>query len=142
MTHVIPIPLNAHPIGRLPPSMWCSRAIGYNPSYPLRCWVLLSDWSALDPIRFCISPIASHPLLKLLLSLSSWCCILIRPSQFRLHLSPQCLRLIGLDDSCLMSSWVSLPDSIRSSWSLSTPSLLFSSWCRCPIGLACFVFIR
>ncbi|CAA7038837.1 unnamed protein product [Microthlaspi erraticum] len=82
--------------------MWCVVPIGYNSSYPLRCWVLLSDWSALDPIRFCISPLASHPLLKLILSLSSW---------------------------------VSLPDSIRSSWSLSTPSLLFSSWCRCPIGL-------
>ncbi|CAA7036592.1 unnamed protein product [Microthlaspi erraticum] len=35
----------------------------------------------------------------------------------------------------LMSSWVSLPDRIRSSWSLPTSSLLLSSWCRCPIGL-------
>ncbi|CAA7020301.1 unnamed protein product [Microthlaspi erraticum] len=115
--------------------MWCDRPIGYNSSYPLRCWVLLSDWSALDPIRFCISPLASHPLLKLLLSLSGWCCILIRPSHFvsiSTSMSPSDWfgRFLSL-----MSSWVSLPDSIRSSWSLSTPSLLFSSWCRCPIGL-------
>ncbi|CAA7061701.1 unnamed protein product [Microthlaspi erraticum] len=64
-------------MSRLPPSMWCDRPIGYNSSYPLRCWVLLSDWSALDPIRFCISPLASHPLLKLLLSLSAGCLSLI-----------------------------------------------------------------
>ncbi|CAA7052556.1 unnamed protein product [Microthlaspi erraticum] len=101
MTHVIPIPSQCSSNEPTSPKHVVCRPIGYNSSYPLRCWVLLSDWSALDPIRFCISPLASHPLLKLILSLSSWCCILIRPSHFVSIEHSQCLRLIGLDDSCL-----------------------------------------
>ncbi|CAA7046015.1 unnamed protein product [Microthlaspi erraticum] len=104
MTHVIPIPLNAHPMSRLPPSMWCDRPIGYNSSYPLRCW-----WLVLHPDS---SKSISSPL-SISMSPFDW---------FGQFLS-------------LMRSWVSLPDRIRSSWSLSTIYLLHSSWCRCPIGL-------
>ncbi|CAA7041493.1 unnamed protein product [Microthlaspi erraticum] len=95
-----------------------------------------SDWSALDPIRFCISPLASHPLPEAS-PLSQW--LVLHPDSSKSISSPF-ITLMSPSDwfgrfLSLMSSWVSLPDSIRSSWSLSTPSLLFSSWCRCPIGL-------
>ncbi|CAA7049330.1 unnamed protein product [Microthlaspi erraticum] len=101
-------------------NMWCSLALGMEwfglgveeriyrssggclASWDVSSHVQTHGDLALDPIRFFSSTLASHPLLKLILS---------------------------------PSSWVSLPDRIRYSWSLSTPSLLFSSWCRCPIGL-------
>ncbi|CAA7038253.1 unnamed protein product [Microthlaspi erraticum] len=64
-------------MSRLPPSMWCDRPIGYNSSYPLRCWVLLSDWSALDPIRFSSSYTCFSSTPEASLSLSAGCLSMI-----------------------------------------------------------------
>ncbi|CAA7022285.1 unnamed protein product [Microthlaspi erraticum] len=73
--------------------MWCGRAIGYNSSYLLKLLCASFDWSALDPIRFCISPLASHPLLKLILSPSR---LVLHPDSSKsLGVSPDRLGILG-----------------------------------------------
>ncbi|CAA7049325.1 unnamed protein product [Microthlaspi erraticum] len=104
--------------------MWCVVPIGYNSSYPLS-WVLLSDWSALDPIRFCISPLASHPLLKLILSLSSWVSL---PDSIRSSLSSPsswCHHLVGLEQDCSKCTFPRPEGFVRFPvWRVSSPSCL------------------
>ncbi|CAA7052854.1 unnamed protein product [Microthlaspi erraticum] len=112
MTHVIPIP---------------SQCSSNRPTSPKH--VLLIQSVSASSNCFSSTPEASP--------LSQW--LVLHPDSSKSISSPFITSVSPFDwfgqFLSLMSSWVSLPDSIRSSWSLSTSSLLHSSWCRCPIGL-------